>query len=55
MRSPRLARAFILARLMCENAILRLFGRFLFSSREVLDDKVLGRKEILSYCHTNFR
>jgi GT2 family glycosyltransferase len=55
MRNPRLARAFILARLTCEKAILQLFGRFLFSNAEVLDDKILGRKALLAYCRSNFR
>jgi GT2 family glycosyltransferase len=55
MTSPRLARAFILTRLTCEKAILQLFGRFLYSSSEVLDDKILGRKALLAYCRTNFR
>ena len=55
MRSPRLARAVILARLACEKAILQLFGRFLFSSAEVLDDKILSRKELLAYCRVNLR
>jgi len=52
---PRLARAFILARLRCEKTILQLFGRLLFSSRETLDDKILGRKALLAYCRANFR
>jgi GT2 family glycosyltransferase len=55
LKRPRLARVFILARLTCEKAILQLFGRFLFSSAEVLDDKILGRKALLAYCRGNFR
>jgi len=55
MPSPRLARAVILTRLACEKAILEIFGRLLFSSRKVLDDKILGRKELLAYCRSNFR
>jgi hypothetical protein len=55
MRNPRLARAFILARLTCEKTVLRLFGRLLFSSAEVLDDKILGRKDLLAWCRANFR
>jgi GT2 family glycosyltransferase len=55
MRNPRLARAFILARLACEKAVLQIFGRFLFFSREILDDKILGRKALLAYCRSHFR
>lgn len=55
MKNPRLARAFILARLKCEKVILQLFGRFLFSSTEVLDDKIVGRTALLAYCRSNFR
>jgi GT2 family glycosyltransferase len=54
MPFPRLARALVLARLTCELTILRLIGRFLFAGKEVLDDKILGREELLSYCHANF-
>ena len=53
--SPRMARAFILARLTCEKAILQLLGRFLYSSSETLDDKILGRKALLAFCRTHFR
>ena len=55
MGSPRLVRAVIVARLACEKKVLQVFGRFLFSSKEVLNDKILGRKALLSYCRTNFR
>jgi GT2 family glycosyltransferase len=55
MTSLRLARAFILARLTCETAILEIFGRFVFSNHEILNDKILGRKELLTYCRANFR
>ena len=55
MWSPRLVRTFILGRLLCEKAILRLFGPLLFPNREVLDDKILGRKALVSYCRANFR
>ncbi|MGD0345827.1 MAG: glycosyltransferase [Terracidiphilus sp.] len=55
MKNPRLARASILARLTCEKAVLQIFGRFLFSSTEVLHDKILGRKALLAYCRSNFR
>ena len=55
MPSPRLARAVILTRLACEKAILEIFGRFLFPSAEVRNDKILGRKELLAYCRANLR
>jgi GT2 family glycosyltransferase len=52
--APRLARAIILARLMCEKAILRSFGRLLFPNTSVREDKLLGRNELLRYCRANF-
>ena len=55
MWSPRAARAAILARLRCEAMILRLFGRRIFPRPEVLEDKVLGRQALLTYCRSNFR
>jgi len=55
LSSPPLARASILARLRCEEKILRLFGRCMFKSRAVLEDKILGRKAIVSYCETHYR
>ncbi len=54
MTSPRLTRAVILARLQCERAILRLFGRVLFPNAEVLEDKIIGRDELLAYCAAHF-
>ncbi len=54
MRSPRLARAVILARLICEQKILDVFGRRLFPIPEMLEDKILGRRALLSYCRANF-
>ena len=55
MWSPRAARAAILARLRCEQTILKLLGRRIFPSPGVLEDKVLGRQALLSYCRSNFR
>lgn len=55
MPSPRLARALILARLACEQKILQFFGRFMFKTPEILEDKILGRKAIVSYCQTHYR
>ena len=54
MPSPRLARAVILARLVCERVILQVFGRILFPAPEVLNDKILGRKDLLAYCRASF-
>jgi GT2 family glycosyltransferase len=54
MPNPRLAGAVILARLVCERAILQAFGRILFPNREVREDKILGREELLAYCRSNF-
>lgn len=50
-----LARALILARLLLEENILRVFGRFLFNNQEVLADKILGRQALISYCRKNYR
>jgi GT2 family glycosyltransferase len=55
MPSPRLARVVILARLACEKFIFEFFGRILFASAEVRNDKILGRKELLAYCRANLR
>jgi GT2 family glycosyltransferase len=53
MRHAKAARFLILARLICEQKILQLFGRFLFPDREVLKDKLLGREALVSFCRTN--
>lgn len=52
---PRLARALIVMRLACEKLVLHLFGRALFPGREVRNDKILGRKQLLAYCRTTYR
>jgi len=54
MWSPRLARAVILARLVCECNMLVLFGSRLFRTPEVLEDKLLGRKALLSLVREHF-
>jgi GT2 family glycosyltransferase len=54
MWSPGMARAVILARLQCERLILSLFGRRLLARPEVLEDKILGRQALLSYCRAHF-
>jgi len=55
LSSPRLARALILARLRCEELILQLFGRLLFKRPDVLEDKIVGRAEIVAYCQMHYR
>ena len=54
MWSPRLARTLILARLRCEELVLHVFGGRLFRNPEVLADKILGRRELVSYCRATF-
>lgn len=51
----RLARAFILARLVIERTGLQLFGRILFQDSSMLADKILGRENVISYCRQHFR
>jgi GT2 family glycosyltransferase len=49
------ARTFILARLFLERIVLRVFGALLFKSRDVLSDKILSRRELISYCREHYR
>ena len=51
----RLARALILFRLLLEAMVLRVFGRRLFTNPQILEDKVLGRQELISYCRENYK
>jgi GT2 family glycosyltransferase len=53
--NARLARTLILARLLLEEKVLKIFGRYLFRTPEVLGDKVLGRQALISYCRENYR
>jgi hypothetical protein len=53
--NARLARAFILTRLRLEQTILKLFGTFMFRDPNVLSEKILGRRELISYCRENYR
>jgi GT2 family glycosyltransferase len=53
--SPPLARTLILARLACEELLLKIFGRYLFKRSDVLEDKILGRRAIVSYCQAHYR
>jgi GT2 family glycosyltransferase len=50
----RLARAFILTRLLVEGTLLKVFGSFLYQNSEVLADKILGRQELISYCREHY-
>jgi GT2 family glycosyltransferase len=51
----RFARAFVLTRLLFERLVLRVFGTFLYPDPEVLADKILGRRELFSYCRRHYR
>ena len=53
--NARLARAFVLTRLRAERMILKLFGTFLFRNPDVLSEKILGRRELISYCRKHYR
>ncbi len=53
--NARLARAFVLTRLRAERMILKLFGTFLFRNPDVLSEKILGRRELISYCREHYR
>jgi GT2 family glycosyltransferase len=53
--NARLARAFILTRLRVERMMLKLFGALLFRSPDVLSEKILGRRELISYCREHYR
>ncbi|HSF44316.1 MAG TPA: glycosyltransferase [Thermoanaerobaculia bacterium] len=55
IRHPRLVRALVLARLRAEYALLAVAGRLLFQDRARLDDKLAGRRAVLSYCAENYR
>jgi glycosyltransferase involved in cell wall biosynthesis/GT2 family glycosyltransferase len=53
--SARTARSFILARLVLERVVLKLFGTSLYQNPEVLADKIVGRRELISYCRKQYR
>ncbi len=55
MWSPRVVRALILFRLICEQKMLGAFGSRMFPGPEILEDKILGRKALFAYCRSNFR
>ncbi|WP_420238518.1 glycosyltransferase family 2 protein [Telmatobacter bradus] len=44
----------ILFRLRGEYWILRLLGRFLFKQRDVYEDKLIGREELIRFCQQNY-
>jgi hypothetical protein len=50
-----LAKNAILLRLAIERAVLKYGGRFIFSDRAQLADKLLGRTEIIRYCRENYK
>jgi GT2 family glycosyltransferase len=47
---PRVARRLILARLRFEQLVLRLLGPILYPSPAVRSEKLLGRRDVISYC-----
>lgn len=53
--APHVARVLILIRLMCEKAVLQVFGRLLFPDSAVRHDKLLCREELLACCRNSFR
>jgi len=48
--NPRVARRVILARLRFEELILRLFAPLLYRSPAIRSEKLLGRRDVISYC-----
>ncbi len=55
IRNVRVARNVVLARLRLERMFFRLFGRMLFRSPEILEDKVLGRESLIAWCRDHYR
>ena len=54
VKKVSLVRALILLRLRVEYLLLLMFGRLVFVDRDVLTDKLSGRKKIISYCKENY-
>jgi len=52
--APSLAKALILFRLSVEYSVFKILGPAFIRNREVLRDKIEGRKEIRKYCFENF-
>ncbi|HEY6465247.1 MAG TPA: glycosyltransferase [Candidatus Acidoferrales bacterium] len=55
IRNVFLARSFILARLYVEQLFLKAFGSVLFRKPEVRTEKMLGRRDVISYCRDYYR
>lgn len=55
IKNASAARGLILARLRFEQLCLTLFGRVMFSSPEVRSEKLLGRRDVISYCRDYYR
>jgi GT2 family glycosyltransferase len=55
IKSPRMAKALILARLHVEKLILLVFGKFRYKNPEVYADKLIGRQDLITYCSENYR
>jgi GT2 family glycosyltransferase len=55
IKNASAARGLILARLHVEQLFLGIFGRLMFSSPEVRSEKVIGRRDVISYCRDYYR
>lgn len=54
IRNAPVARRFILARLRLEHFSLRLFGAILYPSAGIRSEKVVGRRDVISYCRQHY-
>lgn len=54
IKNARLARTFILARLLLEWVALRVFGKMMFRTDEALAHKVAGRRELIAFCREHY-
>lgn len=55
IKNASAARGFILARLYVEQLFLKVFGQVMFASNDVRSEKLLGRRDLLSYCRDYYR
>jgi GT2 family glycosyltransferase len=55
IKNAELARAVILTRLKIEKLMLQIFGKFQFKNPAVLEDKLIGRQNLIDYCSENYR
>jgi GT2 family glycosyltransferase len=55
IRNAGLARTMILMRLRFDQLILNLFGKYLFPDPEILSDKLIGRRDLIAYCSSNYK